>query len=435
MKKTRNLLARMICISIAVVLLVLGISSAFAFSSLNTSLQQKASLKNPSVLNIKPDGFWDLLFGKKDPTPTPTPKPKPTATPIPTLMPTPISSFESHLLIIAAGQKASIGYIWYGEKGKLHMTKTISDAFHVIKKLDNRTLEIEGLQEGEGYIMMKDNGEKVIDTCHVIVIPASASNRSFKNHNMTIEAGQKATLEYQWDNPKEGPKFTKTLSDEFQVTKKKDGHTLEVKCTKTGYFYIVMKDSTGNIIDICHVTVTPLPIKTPTPSVSETVSSSAFFSHPSLKVEKGQKVTLRYYMFIDDNNFQLTVTKTGTVQVTKKKNDHLLNITGLKVGEADIMIKDNFGKIIDTCHVTVNPATSKPKTPSRTSAPFIWPTPTPFRVTWTCKDNTSYDKNAYNDNICTSNLGEVRFVSDSQAIKLDPFYTPGKAGAPYYNNK
>ena len=56
-------------------------------------------------------------------------------------------------------------------------------------------------------------------------------------------------------------------------------------------------------------------------------------------------------------------------------------------------------------------------------------------VTWKCVDATSYDGNAYNDNKCTSSKGEVRYVSDSQAIRLDPYYRPGKTGAYYYNNK
>ena len=66
-------------------------------------------------------------------------------------------------------------------------------------------------------------------------------------------------------------------------------------------------------------------------------------------------------------------------------------------------------------------------------------TPTPVysygKVTWKCVDATSYDGNAYNDNKCTSSTGQVRFVSDSEAKRLDPSYKPGKSGAWYYNNK
>ena len=53
---------------------------------------------------------------------------------------------------------------------------------------------------------------------------------------------------------------------------------------------------------------------------------------------------------------------------------------------------------------------------------------------WHCVDATSYDHNAYNDNKCT-NGSETRYVSDSQAVSLDPNYSPGKAGAAYYNNQ
>lgn len=67
------------------------------------------------------------------------------------------------------------------------------------------------------------------------------------------------------------------------------------------------------------------------------------------------------------------------------------------------------------------------------------PTPTPkpykYTVTWKCVDATSYDGIANNDNKCTSSTGQVKYVSDSEAKKLDPKYKPGKSGAWYYNNK
>lgn len=53
---------------------------------------------------------------------------------------------------------------------------------------------------------------------------------------------------------------------------------------------------------------------------------------------------------------------------------------------------------------------------------------------WHCVDATSYNQNAYDDNRCT-NGSETRLVSDSQARSLDPDYSPGKAGASYYNNR
>ena len=57
------------------------------------------------------------------------------------------------------------------------------------------------------------------------------------------------------------------------------------------------------------------------------------------------------------------------------------------------------------------------------------------KIVWHCVDVTSYNQNAYDDNLCTSSTGERRYTSDSQAIALDPSYSPGKSGAYYYNNK
>lgn len=57
------------------------------------------------------------------------------------------------------------------------------------------------------------------------------------------------------------------------------------------------------------------------------------------------------------------------------------------------------------------------------------------KIMWHCVDATSYNQNAYDDNKCTSSTGEVRYTSDSQAVALDPSYSPGKSGAYYYNNK
>ena len=59
----------------------------------------------------------------------------------------------------------------------------------------------------------------------------------------------------------------------------------------------------------------------------------------------------------------------------------------------------------------------------------------PKPITWHCTDATSYNKNPYDDNMCISSTGEVRYVSDSQSRALDPDYTPGTSGHPYYNSK
>lgn len=57
------------------------------------------------------------------------------------------------------------------------------------------------------------------------------------------------------------------------------------------------------------------------------------------------------------------------------------------------------------------------------------------RIVWHCVDATSYNKNPYDDNKCTSSTGEVRYVSDSQSRTLDPSYSPGQSGHYYYNSK
>lgn len=61
-------------------------------------------------------------------------------------------------------------------------------------------------------------------------------------------------------------------------------------------------------------------------------------------------------------------------------------------------------------------------------------TPAEDNTTWHCVDKTSYNQNAYDDNKCTKGT-ETQYVSDSQAIELDPSYSPGKAGAAYYNSR
>ena len=57
------------------------------------------------------------------------------------------------------------------------------------------------------------------------------------------------------------------------------------------------------------------------------------------------------------------------------------------------------------------------------------------KIVWHCVDATSYNKNPYDDNKCTSSTGEVRYVSDSQSRALDPSYSPGQSGHYYYNSK
>lgn len=55
------------------------------------------------------------------------------------------------------------------------------------------------------------------------------------------------------------------------------------------------------------------------------------------------------------------------------------------------------------------------------------------KIIWRCEDVTSFDRNPYNDNKCTSSTGEVRYLCDSDAEKLDSTYSAGKSGAKRYN--
>jgi hypothetical protein len=80
--------------------------------------------------------------------------------------------------------------------------------------------------------------------------------------------------------------------------------------------------------------------------------------------------------------------------------------------------------------------------PTETTSPISEPPPVTAEEskpaqednTWHCIDATSYNQNAYDDNKCTKG-NETKYVSDSQAVKLDSNYSPGKAGAAYYNNQ
>ena len=90
-------------------------------------------------------------------------------------------------------------------------------------------------------------------------------------------------------------------------------------------------------------------------------------------------------------------------------------------------------------NTTSQTTTNNYYTPSTSASKSTATTPKvetkPQAITWQCVDATSYNKNPYDDNRCTSSTGEVRYVSDSQARSLDPSYTPGTSGHPYYNSK
>ena len=55
------------------------------------------------------------------------------------------------------------------------------------------------------------------------------------------------------------------------------------------------------------------------------------------------------------------------------------------------------------------------------------------KILWHCVDVTSYNKNANDDNLCTSSTGERRYVGDCEAKRLEPGYVDSGRGNPYYN--
>ena len=97
-----------------------------------------------------------------------------------------------------------------------------------------------------------------------------------------------------------------------------------------------------------------------------------------------------------------------------------------------------FNATSKTSSKTTQPVYTAPKETTTTTVKTTKAEPArqePQPITWSCVDATSYNKDPYDDNLCTSSTNEVRYVSDSQARALDPSYTPGTSGHPYYNSK
>lgn len=138
------------------------------------------------------------------------------------------------------------------------------------------------------------------------------------------------------------------------------------------------------------------------------------------------------------------VSKTEVKQVTEKATipyqSNTIEDPSLEYGKTEIRIKGVSGEDTYTYNVTyVNgkKVSRELVSKERTRQPVdeVIAKGTKVVITWHCIDVTSYNRNAYDDNKCTSSAGEVRYTSDSQARALDPTYSPGKAGAYYYNNK
>lgn len=410
------------CLSLVLLLLSICFSTTNA-SRIITKPVTNASVRNYSGLNIKMDGFWDWLLGNKKTTATPAPEPTiaSTSTPVPT------PCFLTQTLTITEGDKKLLGFRNVLQVNDIKFTVTSNGIIKVVKKKTSDNLEIKALSAGEANIFMKDGAGNIIANCHVIV-KNKPSSSWFWNHELMINENQTIRLGYTKAGNTENIKFTISPTNIIKAVKKKDNSTLIVSGLNAGEAEIMIKDMSGNIIDSCHVVV-------------RSEQSNLLFDNQALIVNTGQTITLNYHWDDLMGNVEFRIRPSGVVNVVKKKNNYTLKITGIKSGSTDIMMRDNAGYVIDTCHVTVKYTPAS--TPTPTKRPVSTKTPTPIsysyygstKEVWTCWDTTSFDKNAFNDNYCVSNWGNSGYFSDSQAVALDPDYTPGKGGDYYYNSK
>ena len=131
-------------------------------------------------------------------------------------------------------------------------------------------------------------------------------------------------------------------------------------------------------------------------------------------------------------------TKTVIEKSTVPYQTSTIDDPSLEFGKTVTRVKGTLGEITYTYKITYKNGKEVSKeliSKKNTKQPVNEVIAKGTKIVWHCVDVTSYDKNPYNDNKCTSSTGQVRYVSDSQSIVLDPTYSPGKAGAYYYNNK
>ena len=131
-------------------------------------------------------------------------------------------------------------------------------------------------------------------------------------------------------------------------------------------------------------------------------------------------------------------TDTQTVTETIKYDTRTVEDGNLEYGKTEVRTKGVDGKKEVTYRVTKKNdiITDRALVSSTiTEAPVDEVIAKGTKTEWKCKDTTSYDRNAYNDNYCVNSQGQGKYVADSEAEALDPSYRAGKAGAYYYNNK
>ena len=156
--------------------------------------------------------------------------------------------------------------------------------------------------------------------------------------------------------------------------------------------------------------------------------------------------------FTSNNSSKITTNASGQTQSGIAKNSKTekaitisssisyntveVNDDTLEYGKTEIKNSGSYGEKVSTFKVTYTDGkeTSRELIKEETTKqPTDRVIAHGTKVLWHCIDATSYDKNPYNDNKCTSSTGEVRYVPDSTSRVLDPSYTPGTKGDPYYN--
>ena len=133
-----------------------------------------------------------------------------------------------------------------------------------------------------------------------------------------------------------------------------------------------------------------------------------------------------------------TVTKDITVSETIKYDTKTIKDSDLEYGKTAIKQKGQNGLKVHYYKVTYEDGVEINREKISTKIqrePVDEIIAEGTKIIWRCIDITSYDRNPYNDNLCTSSTGESRYLSDRQAEALDSTYRAGKSGAWYYNNK
>lgn len=131
-----------------------------------------------------------------------------------------------------------------------------------------------------------------------------------------------------------------------------------------------------------------------------------------------------------------------TVTETKKESigfeTKTVNDNSIEYGKSTVRTEGSYGEKTYTYNVTykdgkeISRELIKEEVTKQPTARII---AKGTKIVWHCVDVTSYNKNPYDDNKCTSSTGEIRYVSDSQARALDSSYSPGQSGHPWYNSK